>query len=380
MLSTQQVEKVAGSDKVSWLLTGQVTPDEPVRRIHIDTSPFRVGRNSSMTLIIPRPTVSGSHAEFVLEGDRLHIRDLGSTNGTYVNGMRISAPWTIHHGDIVQFAEVVFRTSVETVQECSRTQRDDSADRALALIQFDQLMVEQAVVSFFQPLMNLATTETIGFEVLGRSRLFGLSEPKAMFNAAAVLNLQGELSRMLRIAGLREGALLPGRPNLFLNTHPVELAEPELLDLSLRELRAMRPKDPITLEIHETAVTEPEQMLHLRSVLRELDIGLAYDDFGAGQARFVELAEVPPDYLKFDLKLIRDIQQAPSYRQKVLENLVRMAHDLGIVPLAEGIETREEHEFCRYVGFVLGQGFYYGRPGAAKLYNSVLEVGDLPGQ
>ena len=43
----------------------------------------------------------------------------------------------------------------------------------------------------------------------------------------------------------------------------------------------------------------------------ELQIGLAYDDFGAGQARLVELVDVPPDYLKFDMKLVQNLQSAP---------------------------------------------------------------------
>jgi EAL domain-containing protein (putative c-di-GMP-specific phosphodiesterase class I) len=191
-----------------------------------------------------------------------------------------------------------------------------------------------------------------------------------MFKAAAVLNAQGELSRMFRLAGIREGSLLAGTPNLFLNTHPVELTEPELLELSLRELRDMRPSGAITLEIHETAVTEPAQMRQLRTVLGELNVELAYDDFGAGQARLVELSEVPPDYLKFDAKLIRDIQQAPSHRQKLLESLLRMALDLGIVPLAEGVESLEEHETCTQLGFFLGQGFFYGKPAAVKHHTS----------
>jgi len=350
----------------TWILTGQFHPHEPMRRIHIDCSPFRVGRSGSIALVIPRSTVSTAHAEFLVDGPNLRLRDLKSTNGTFVNGVRIDAEWRINHGDLIQFADVVFRAGWEALHESIGTVHDASADRALALIQFDQLMAERAVVPFYQPLVALDTIQTAGFEVLGRSRLFGLNEPKAMFQAAAVLNAQGELSRMFRLAGVREASLLGGTPQLFLNTHPVELAETELLELSVRELRDIRPDGKITLEIHEAAVTQPDQMRHLRIVLRDFNVGLAYDDFGAGQARLVELAEVPPDYLKFDLKLIRDIHTAPTHRQKVLESLVRMAHELGIVPVAEGVECKEEHEVCRQFGFILGQGFYYGRPVPAK--------------
>ena len=59
----------------------------------------------------------------------------------------------------------------------------------------------------------------------------------------------------------------------------------------------------MVLEIHEASVTSSEMILKLREDLRALDMGLAFDDFGAGQARLVELGEVRPDCLKFDMKL-----------------------------------------------------------------------------
>lgn len=109
-------------------------------------------------------------------------------------------------------------------------------------------------------------------------------------------------------------------------------------------------------------MTNPWVIRELRATLRDLDMRLAYDDFGAGQARLLELMEVPPDYLKFDMSLTRGIAIAPFARQHILASLVRNTRDLGIVTLAEGIETEEEHEACRELGFELGQGFYYGRP------------------
>jgi EAL domain-containing protein (putative c-di-GMP-specific phosphodiesterase class I) len=109
-------------------------------------------------------------------------------------------------------------------------------------------------------------------------------------------------------------------------------------------------------------------MRSLQAALQELNIGLAYDDFGAGQARLVELAEVPPDYLKFDICLIRDIHRATADRQRMLKSLVDMVTDLGIAALAEGVETADEHEACQQLGFSLGQGFYYGKPAVAKSF------------
>jgi EAL domain-containing protein (putative c-di-GMP-specific phosphodiesterase class I) len=120
------------------------------------------------------------------------------------------------------------------------------------------------------------------------------------------------------------------------------------------------------LEIHEASVTESEPMRTLRAALTDLRMGLAYDDFGAGQARLVQLVEVPPDYLKFDMKLVQNLQTAAQERQRMLASLVQMVRELGITPLAEGIETAGDDEICRQIGFTCGQGFYYGYPALPK--------------
>ena len=271
------------TDKVTWLLNGQLQEDEPVRSIRIAMSPFTVGRKNGTALTIDNPSVSGKHAELTLEDGSLYVRDLGSTNGTFVNGLRINTPCKIKHGDLVQFAQIVFRAGIQTELRDSRTVQDDAADRALALIQFDKLMTERAVTPHFQPIVKMADQESIGYELLGRSRLFGLTSPQAMFSAAAVLDLEAELSRILRYEGIRSAGPLGTEPLIFVNTHPAEMAEPALLEFSLRELRDLAPECKIVLEIHEAAVTQVVQMRELRAALKDMDIGLAYDDFGAGK-------------------------------------------------------------------------------------------------
>jgi EAL domain-containing protein (putative c-di-GMP-specific phosphodiesterase class I) len=216
----------------------------------------------------------------------------------------------------------------------------------------------------------MKSERTVGFELLGRSPLFGLRTPHAMFSAAALLDLESELSRMLRDEGVRSAEELPANPLVFLNTHPAELQDQPQLELSLRELREAAPHMALVLEIHEAAATSVPQMQALRVVLNDLGIKLAYDDFGAGQARLAELGDAPPDYLKFDIQLIRDIDSASADRQRMLESLVRIAADLGIISLAEGIETAAEHETCRRLGFVYGQGFRYGTPAMAATFTT----------
>jgi EAL domain-containing protein (putative c-di-GMP-specific phosphodiesterase class I) len=344
-----------------WFFSGQVEATEPVRNVGVHAFPFRVGRRADLELSLPIASVSKEHAEiFERDGD-LWVRDAGSTNGTYVNGERVETEALIKEGDIVQFATVVFRVGRESRADDGGTIQEETCDRALAMMQFDRLISDGGVVPFFQPIVDLAEKNIVGFESLGRSRLFGLTTPAEMFAAASALSLEAKLSRIFRDRGVEVAQKLPENQNIFVNTHPIELSEGDILE-SLRKLRAKNPGRMITLEIHEAAITAPDQIRALRDELCQLEMQLAFDDFGAGRARLVELSEVQPDYLKFDIKLIKDIHLSPASRQEVVAALVRMVNDLGIISLAEGVESKGEHEVLKQMGFKFGQGYLYAKP------------------
>lgn len=345
----------------TWFLIGRLPDQETTRHIPIHTSPFQVGRSSNMSFCLPNNTVSSLHAELTESGGALFLRDLGSTNGTYINGSRVRGKVLLSPDDLVQFASIPFRVMRKAAASIMATVSEDAFDQAMLLVNFDRLMTDQAVTPHYQPIVTLLDSSIIGYEVLARSRVSGLENPAAMFYAAEQLGVQTQLSQMVRLKAVEETARANAPQHLLLNTHPAELAEPGLIE-SMREIRTLSPQQPLTLEIHESAVTESSAMQALRSELRDLNIGLAFDDFGAGQARLAELSEVHPDYLKFDMSFIRGIHRGPSEKVKMVGALVDMVRQLGIAPLAEGIECVGEHEVCLELGFELGQGFLFGRP------------------
>ena len=226
-------------------------------------------------------------------------------------------------------------------------------------------MSERCVIPHYQPIIEIESREIVGYEVLGRSRLFGIESPGAMFKAAAKLNLEVQLSCMLRWEGIQQSDAFPTPPHLLVNTHPTELEQEGLIE-SIAAVREVNPTQPLTLEIHERAVSDCTAMSELRAALTDLDVRLAYDDFGSGQARLLELVEVRPDYLKFDISLVRDLHVASAKHQQMVASLVSMVRELDVIPLAEGVESEGESKTCLEVGFELGQGFYYGKPAAAK--------------
>ena len=107
-------------------------------------------------------------------------------------------------------------------------------------------------------------------------------------------------------------------------------------------------------------------MREFRAALRDLGIGLAYDDFGAGQSRLLELTEFPPDYLKFDRSLVRESALCSDSHRSLVRTLVKHAADAGIATVAEGLESQESVDDCRSLGFAYLQGYHLGRPVSAE--------------
>ena len=210
--------------------------------------------------------------------------------------------------------------------------------------------------------MALGDRHILGYEVLGRGDFEGLPENvNELFQLAEPIGAEVDLSLLLRRRSVATCGTLDGEYCYFLNTHPAELVDDALVP-SLREARDKWPDLRIAVEIHEASVTDPASIRELQNELSELDMLLVYDDFGAGQARLLELADVPPAYLKFDRSLIHQIDSAPAARVRLLEALVKMALELGIEIIAEGIERQEEVDRCRDLGFGWGQGFLFAKP------------------
>jgi EAL domain-containing protein (putative c-di-GMP-specific phosphodiesterase class I) len=348
-----------------WFLCGRVGEGEPIRYVPIHSSPFVIGRRAVCELQLNCSTVSSVHAEFIDKGPTAALRDLGSTNGTFVNGKRLTSEVELASGDLIQFATQPFRVLKQDSSANSVTACENVCDYAMALVLFDRLITEQAVIPYYQPIVNLQTLAVEGVEVLARSRLTGLETPFQMFAAAAQLDQEVRLSQTIRWKAVQETMGLEAIPHLFLNTQPIEIRQPGLME-SLRELRAAAPSQPITLEIHEAAVSDTAQMKRLGEELKSINVRLAFDDFGAGQARIAELTAVRPDYLKFDISLIRNIHLASPDHQQMVAQLVKMVRNLGILALAEGVESEAEAATCVALGFDLAQGFYFGRPAPMK--------------
>lgn len=299
--------------------------------------------------------------------DQLFLTDVGSTNGTLLNGRRVADQTEVHDGDVVHFGQVVVSIArsvrkASTAEEFGRKTCVAEVPEDAVLYQgFDRLLNRPDIDPHFQPIVRLQDRETLGYEVLVRSRVKGLEYPDRIFRIAAMRMAEARLSEVCRSEGMLAGIQLDPDSRYFLNTHSAELETQRLCD-SLRDLRNDYPSMSIVLEIHEAAITSVRYLSELSKVLKDLDIDLAYDDFGAGQARLIELFEVPPRYLKFDMAIIQGLEHASAPHRNSVRALVNMVHDLNVIALAEGVETRTQADLTTELGFDLAQGYFFGKP------------------
>jgi EAL domain-containing protein (putative c-di-GMP-specific phosphodiesterase class I) len=373
-VSDDKPEGTAGlAPELGWYLE-TVGEGGHLRRVRIHSLPFRVGRRQGVELVLPADSVSKNHAEIYALGPSLRLRDLGSKNGTFLNRALVEDA-ALGEGDVVHFADFEFRLGRADAAE---SRPDGSLDERLTTVavkrpdlphrfaegtrELRELLRERQVTIVFQPIVLLSRGTVAAYEALGRGRHPQLPEsPLELLRIAESIGAEAELSRLFRRTAVDLSASRPDLPTVFLNTHPVELARPGLLE-SLEDLRGVSPQLDLALEIHESVLTRPAAIAELRALLLERNIALAYDDFGAGQARLLELAEAPPHYLKFDRRFVHEIDQAPAAKRRLLHSLLSLARELLVKTVAEGIETAAEARACAELGFTHGQGFHVGRP------------------
>ncbi len=360
----------------TWCLEGYVDDKREVWRTLVHKVPFQVGRRADSDLVLPFGRVSHQHAELIQRHTGLCLRDMGSTNGTFLNGKRVDQECQLKDGDIVHFADHEFRlVTFSALHPPSATQTIRLDDFHLPSRNFDRVRDLRNMLhsgearAVFQPLVHLTTGETMGYEVLGRGQLAGIeTPPPELFFLAEAQNLELDLSAAFRNRGAQDAAQLPGEPAIFVNTHPAELTHSDILFTSLTELRNRFPDLSLILEIHESAVADLSALQSLRSRLETIDIGIAFDDFGTGQARLLELTDVAPQYVKFDRIWVENLHRATRRRLDMVATLTNMVTNMGIETIAEGIESQEEADACREIGFAYAQGYYFGRPAPVTIF------------
>jgi EAL domain-containing protein (putative c-di-GMP-specific phosphodiesterase class I)/CheY-like chemotaxis protein len=209
----------------------------------------------------------------------------------------------------------------------------------------------------YQPIVSVARRAIVAYEALVRSSEPRLPHPGALFDAAERLDRLRDLSR--RIWHVATRAFAENDHKLYLNLHPLDLLDEVLYDPSTALSRMAR---RVVLEITERSSLDRVDGLRERIArLRKIGFGIAVDDLGAGYAGLVAFCALEPDVAKLDMSLVRDVH-SNSTKQRLIRSVKDACDDLGIVVVAEGVETLEERAELERLGCDHMQGYLFGRP------------------
>ncbi len=211
-----------------------------------------------------------------------------------------------------------------------------------------------------QPILRSKDGSVFGYEALLRSREPSLPGPSEVLDAAERLSQLERLGRVVRARAVKPLLDASEDMTLFVNLHPEDLADPELCARGT-ELADIAHR--VVLEITERASLDNIENVRGRvKALRELGFRIAIDDLGAGYAGLTSFALLEPDIVKLDMALVRGIDQKPV-QQKLVASMTTLCKDMGLLVVAEGIETPAEKDTLIGLGCDLLQGFLFARPG-----------------
>ncbi len=232
-------------------------------------------------------------------------------------------------------------------------------------------------VPFYQPLINLDTGVTIGFEVLARwnSPHRGLLEPVDFIEICETSGLIAALSMNVMRKALVEAKEWPAELKIAVNVSPVQFRDPQLAERILKLLLETGfPPRRLELEITEGSLIEhPEQAITVVQSLKNSGITIALDDFGTGYASLTQLQSLPFDRIKIDksfVSTIGDNEQSAA----IVRTIASLGKMLCVPITAEGVETENVRLRLADAGCQDAQGWLFGKAVSAEFVRAHFNV------
>jgi EAL domain-containing protein (putative c-di-GMP-specific phosphodiesterase class I) len=214
----------------------------------------------------------------------------------------------------------------------------------------------------FQPIVDLRRQRVLGYECFMRSMERALPTPHAILEAAEKLDRLAELGRKLRRMPVEITAThkLPNDALLFVNIHEAELLDDDLYRKDA-PLSLIAPRVVLELTERATLARIPDVRRRIAD-LRRIGFLFAVDDLGGGYAGLSNLAILEPDFVKFDMSIIRDIHTS-TVREKLVGSMAQTCRELGMSVIVEGVEKAEDRDRLAQLGCELMQGHLFAKPG-----------------
>lgn len=221
----------------------------------------------------------------------------------------------------------------------------------------------------FQPIIDIERRRIWAYEALvrgtdgqGADTILSQVEPALIYGFDQACRVKA-----VELAG---GLFAPdGDVKLSINFMPNAVYEPSACIRATLSAARRAGFDPHNLMFEFTENERMTEVAHVRRIVeayRAQGFTTAIDDFGAGYAGLALLAELRPDVLKIDMALIRDIDTL-AVKRTIVAGIVSICREIGVLPLAEGVETRAEFDVLRSLGLRLFQGYLFARAELERL-------------
>lgn len=219
------------------------------------------------------------------------------------------------------------------------------------------------ICMYYQPIVDMQSRQPVYFEALIRiHRDDKIVMPNDIFHVVETRRLEAELDLAIlkQVNKDMQAGVIPENTGVSINISGVSIIHPEIIK-QLEVFSHFLQKYRVVLEITETALitqigTAADNLVHLR----KLGFLVALDDFGSGYSSVRYLATMPVDMVKFDISLIRDLND--DSQKTIVKHLASMIAETGHKLVAEGIETEEVFDKVAALDFLYGQGFLFGEP------------------
>ncbi len=271
----------------------------------------------------------------------------------------IAKPFELEHlREVVDTAVLMYRMAKVRRRALEYGDPDKQVgDRAGLEASFGRAM--KSLWLAYQPIVRCESRQIYGYEALVRTEEPTLPHPGALLDAGERLGRLREIGRAVRDAA---GITFAGAPDgaiLFVNLHAHDLDDDALL---VPDAPLARIASRVVLEITERAALDDVKDARARvAALRAMGFRIAIDDLGAGYAGLTSFAQLQPEVVKLDMSLVRDVHLDRT-KQKLIQSMTQLCHEMGMLVVAEGIETREERDTIAHLGCPLMQGYLFARP------------------
>jgi diguanylate cyclase (GGDEF)-like protein len=228
---------------------------------------------------------------------------------------------------------------------------------------------------YFEPQVDLATGEVVGFEVLARWKhpLSGVIGPDVFIPVAEEIGLIGRLSEQVISSALRAAAEWDPAIKVSVNISPSQLADGWLAQRIVRILAETAfPAERLVVEITESSLFADMDLARtIVTSLKNQGVRLALDDFGTGFSSLAHIRSLPFDIIKIDRSFVANLGTKRE-SAAIIRAVTTLAAALSVPVCVEGIESEDAHKAVVRLGCAIGQGWYFGKPMTAEQARELL--------